>query len=238
MHAVLARSTFRSQKSEKLTGSEHFWKLRCRKTGMQPGPRKLPPSERPVLHRLYEAIRSRIPPTGRHSSPPKLGCGTSYVAQWVHPCNTTRSTTPSIFGGPGSIQCSHTRRPLAEQLREPQPTHPASRRRRHQARARHRTAAPRPAPAAPAKCTPVWPEAYFEVKSVKKIAGSEHFWKLRCRKSARRCGANHISKSIVYKTDGFRALLEVEMSKKCTPLWREAHFEVKVVVQDYLIGVG
>ena len=22
-------------------------------------------------------------------------------------------------------------------------------------------------------------------------------------------------------------LLEVEMSKKCTPLWREAHFEVK-----------
>ena len=24
------------------------------------------------------------------------------------------------------------------------------------------------------------------------------------------------------------ALLEVEMSKKCTPLWREAHFEVKM----------
>ena len=26
----------------------------------------------------------------------------------------------------------------------------------------------------------------------------------------------------------FRPLLEVEMSKKCTPLWREAHFQVKV----------
>ena len=25
-----------------------------------------------------------------------------------------------------------------------------------------------------------------------------------------------------------RPLLEVEMSKKCTPLWREAHFEVKM----------
>ena len=24
------------------------------------------------------------------------------------------------------------------------------------------------------------------------------------------------------------ALLEVEMSNKCTPLWREAHFEVKM----------
>ena len=30
------------------------------------------------------------------------------------------------------------------------------------------------------------------------------------------------------KTEGFGALLEVEMSKKCTPLWREAHFEVKM----------
>ena len=27
----------------------------------------------------------------------------------------------------------------------------------------------------------------------------------------------------------FRPLLEVEMSKKCTPLWREAHFEVKML---------
>ena len=27
---------------------------------------------------------------------------------------------------------------------------------------------------------------------------------------------------------GLGALLEVEMSKKCTPLWREAHFEVKM----------
>ena len=27
--------------------------------------------------------------------------------------------------------------------------------------------------------------------------------------------------------DGFGALLEVDVSKKCAPLWREAHFEVK-----------
>ena len=27
----------------------------------------------------------------------------------------------------------------------------------------------------------------------------------------------------------FGPLLEVEMSKKCTPLWREAHFEVKML---------
>ena len=68
----------------------------------------------------------------------------------------------------------------------------------------------------------------FRSQKCKKLTVSDHFWKLRCRKSARRCGAKHISKSKVSKTDGLRPLLEVEMSKKCTPLWREAHFEVKM----------
>ena len=54
-------------------------------------------------------------------------------------------------------------------------------------------------------------------------------WKLRCRKSARRCGAKHISKSKCTKHTILGPLLEVEMSKKCTPLWREAHFQVKSV---------
>ena len=31
------------------------------------------------------------------------------------------------------------------------------------------------------------------------------------------------------KTGGLGPLLEVEMSKKCTPLWREAHLEVKML---------
>ena len=57
---------------------------------------------------------------------------------------------------------------------------------------------------------------------------SDHFWKLRCRKSVRRCGAKHISKSKCTKHTRSGPLLAVEMSKKCTPLWREAHFEVKM----------
>ena len=77
------------------------------------------------------------------------------------------------------------------------------------------------------KCTPLWREAHFEVKMYKTPL-SDHFWKLRCRKSARRCGAKHISKSKCTKHTRFGPLLEVEMSKKCTPLWREAHFEVKM----------
>ena len=53
-------------------------------------------------------------------------------------------------------------------------------------------------------------------------------WKLRCRKSARRCGAKHICKSKCRKHTILGPLLEVEMSNKCMPLWREAHFEVKM----------
>ena len=94
----------------------------------------------------------------------------------------------------------------------------------------------------------------FGSQNVKNTRGSDHFWKLRCRKSARRCGAKHISKSKCTKHTRsgpllvvemskkckhiskpkctkhhmFAPLLEVRMSKKCTPLWREAHFEVKM----------
>ena len=78
-------------------------------------------------------------------------------------------------------------------------------------------------------CTPLWREAHFQVKMYKAHHGrTDHFWKLRCRKSARRCGAKHMSKSKCTKHTTFGPLLEVEMSKKCTPLWREAHFQVKM----------
>ena len=99
----------------------------------------------------------------------------------------------------------------------------------------------------------------FPSQNVQNTRGSDHFWKLRCRKSARRCGAKHISKSKCTKHTRsgplwklrcrksacrcgakhiskskctkhtmLGPLLEVQMSKKCTPFWREAHFEVKM----------
>ena len=78
------------------------------------------------------------------------------------------------------------------------------------------------------KCTPLWREAHFQGQNVQITPCSDHFWKLRCRKSARRCGAKHISKSKCTKHTMLGPLLEVAMSKKCTPLWREAHFQVKM----------
>ena len=85
-------------------------------------------------------------------------------------------------------------------------------------------------------CTPLWREATFPSQNVQSISAPDHFWKLRCRKSASRCGAKHISKSKCTKHTRFGPLLEVHMSKKCTPLWREAHFQVQNVQNDLSSG--
>ena len=79
------------------------------------------------------------------------------------------------------------------------------------------------------KCTPLWREAHFQVKMDKTLEERTTFGSWDVEKSARRCGAKHILKSKCAKHTMVGPLLEVAMSKKCTPLWREAHFEVKSV---------
>ena len=54
------------------------------------------------------------------------------------------------------------------------------------------------------------------------LAVSDHFWTFRCRTSAPYCGAKQFRKSKVLKTRGLGPLLDVQISKKCTLLWREA----------------
>ena len=76
-------------------------------------------------------------------------------------------------------------------------------------------------------CMPLCRKTHLEVK-MHKAACSDHFWKLRCQKSERSCGAKHMSKSKRAKYTNIGPVLEVEMSKKCTPLWREAHFQGRV----------
>ena len=75
-----------------------------------------------------------------------------------------------------------------------------------------------------------WPDHFWKLRCRKSArrCGAKHISKSKCtkhtrfgpllevcRKSARRCGAKHISKSKVLKTDGLGPLLEVQMSKKC-----------------------
>ena len=76
------------------------------------------------------------------------------------------------------------------------------------------------------KCTPLWHEAHLEVKMYK----AHHV-----RTTFRSCDVQKVHAVVARSTfrsqnvkhTTFRALLEVEMSKQCTPLWRQAHFEIK-----------
>ena len=111
------------------------------------------------------------------------------------------------------------------------------------------------------KCTPLVARSTFPSQNAQNTPASDHFWKLRCRKSARRWwreahfevkmhkthqlrttfGSWDVAKvhavvarstfpsQNVKNTRGLDHFLEAQMSKKCTPLWREAHFQVKML---------
>ena len=79
------------------------------------------------------------------------------------------------------------------------------------------------------KCTPLRREAHLEIKMSKAhhsrtTFGSWHVEKVHAVVARSTCRSQKCK-----KTDKFGTLLEVEMLKKCTPLWREAHVEVKSV---------
>ena len=136
LHAIVARSTFPSQNVQNTAASEHFWKLRCRKSACR--------------------------------------CDAKHISK-------SKCTKHNRSFGSCDVEKVHA----------------------------------------------VVARSTFASEQVRSTSRSEHFWKLRCRKSARRCGTKRISKSECKKHTRFRALLEVAMSQKCTPLWREAHVEVK-----------
>ena len=64
-------------------------------------------------------------------------------------------------------------------------------------------------------------------QNVQNTPCSDHVWKLRCRKSARRCGAKHISKSKCTIHTMVRPLLEVEFRKSARHCGAEHMFKSK-----------
>ena len=81
------------------------------------------------------------------------------------------------------------------------------------------------------KCTRLWCEAPLEVKKVKAPYVRTIFWtlRLRCSKSARVVTRSTFpSKNAKNISGPPEHFLEVEMLKKCTAVWREAHFEVNM----------
>ena len=79
------------------------------------------------------------------------------------------------------------------------------------------------------KCTPLWREAHFQVNMYKAHQVRTTFGSWDVEKVHAVVARSTFPSQNVQNTPGSDTLLEVEMSKKCTPLWREAHFEVKSV---------
>ena len=171
VHAVVARSTFPSQNVQNTPFSDHFWKLRCRKSARRCGAKHISKSKctkHTILGPLLEVEMSKkCTPLWREA----------HFQVKMYKTLHVRAT----FGG-SDVEKVHA----------------------------------------------VVARSTFPSQNVQNTPASDHFWKLRCRKSARRCGAKHIFKSKCTKHYMFAPLLEVQMSKKCTPLWREAHFQVKM----------
>ena len=171
LHAVVARSTFRSQNVQNTRGSDHFWKLRCRKSARR--------------------------------------CGAKHISK--SKCTKHLSVGPLL-----EVEMSKKCTPLWREAHFQVKMYKTPQRRTTFGSCDVE------------KVHAVVARSTFRSQNVQNTRGSDHFWKLRCRKSARRCGAKHISKSKCTKHTMLGPLLEVQMSKKSTPFWREAHFEVKM----------
>ena len=171
VHAVVARSTFPSQNVQNTPFSDHFWKLRCRKSARHCGAKDILKSKCPkhtILGPLLEVEMLK-----------KCTLLWREAHFQVKMYKTYHSRT--TFGS-WDVEKVHA----------------------------------------------VVARSTFWSQNVQSTPFSNHFWKLRCRKSARRCGAKHILKSKCTKHTILGPLLEVEMLKKWMPLWREAHFQVKM----------
>ena len=69
----------------------------------------------------------------------------------------------------------------------------------------------------------------FATQNAQNTPASDHFLKFSCRKMARRCGAKQLCNSKCAKHTSFGPLFEVQLSKNGTPLWREAHLQLKML---------
>ena len=112
-------------------------------------------------------------------------------------------------------------------------------------------------------CTPLWREAHFQVKMLKIWGSQTTFWSSDVEQIARRCGEKHIFKSKCQVRSTFWSwdveklhaavarstfpsqnvknlrvsdhFLKFRCWTNCTPLWREAHFQVKMSGSEHFL---
>ena len=172
VRAVVARSTFPSQKGKNTSRSEHFWKLGCWKSARR--------------------------------------CGAKHISK-------SKCTKHANLGLLLEVELSKKCTPLWREAHVQVKMYK---------RLRSRTTF---GSWAVEKVHAIVARSTCASQNVQTTPFPDYFWKLSCRKSARRCGAKHMSKLKCTNDSVLGPLLEVELSKKCTPLWREAHFQVKIV---------
>ena len=124
VHAVVARSTFPSQNVQNTSASDHFWKLRCRKSARRCGAKHISKSKCTKHTRFGPLLEVEMLKSARR-------CGAKHISK-------SKCTKHTMLGPLLEVQMSK-------------------------------------------KCTPLWREAHFEVKMLKKTRGSDHFWRFRCR---------------------------------------------------------
>ena len=235
LHAVVARSTFPSQNAQNTPFSDHFWKLRCRKSARRCGAKHILKSKCTKHTRfgplLEVQMSKKCTPLWReahfevkmYKTPQLRTTFGSWDVEKVHAV-VARSTFPSQ--NVQNTTCSRhfwrfgcwksARRCGAKHISKSKCT-------------KHHMFAPLFRGSDVEKVHAIVARSTFRSQNVQNTTCSPgHFWRFGCWKSARRCGAKHISRSKCTKHDVFAPLLEVRMLKKCTPLWREAHFEVKM----------
>ena len=76
----------------------------------------------------------------------------------------------------------------------------------------------------------------FASQNVQNTSASEHFWKLRCRKKLHAVVARStFASQNVQNTSASEHFWKLRCRKKCTPLWREAHLQVKNQKSDHFL---
>ena len=202
VHAVVAQSTFGSQNVQNTPGSDYFWKLRCWKSARCCGAKHI--------------LKSKC--TKHTSSGPLLEvamlksarrCGAKHILK-------LKCTKHTRFGPLLEVAMSKKCTPLWREA--------------HLEVKMYKTPHVRAAFGSSdlEKARAVVARSTFRSQNVQSTRGSDHFWRFGCGKSARRCGANYMSKSKWTKHDMVAPLLEVRMLEKCTLFSREAHFQVKM----------
>ena len=202
VHAVVARSTFPSENVQNTPCSDHFWKLRCRKSARRCGAKHI----------------SKWKCTKHTREGPLLAVEMSKKCAplWREAHFQIKMYKTLGFGPLLEVEMSKKCTPLWREA--------------HFQVKMYKALGVRTTFGGwdVEKVHAVLARSTFPSENVQNTPCSDHFWKLRCRKSARRCGAKHISKWKCTKHTREGPLLAVEMSKKCAPLWREAHFQVKM----------